>query len=224
MGKNPIHNLIERLQGSSDSVLLVYENNDTNIFDVKYIYDLLLKATVNGTLVISGDNRLNQNVFMRRGARTLSNQQRIVIASQKLLQLLLLEDNVHFAKHPGLVVGSLGKYSRFFARALEKDFPYGETSIYNDMYDLNTIVISIGKPIFMDCIKFACSKLENPIIKKNASFVEGEVAAYLDYHCDVESLTQRLLENDVIFHEKIGATTLYAGRYRDIISFAIESM
>lgn len=222
MQKNPIQNLINRLQAESDSVVVVYENDNVDVFDVKYVYDLLLKATQLGTLVINGDYRLNQDVSIRRGNRNLSNQQRVVIASNKLLQLLLLEHDVNFVNHPGFVIGTKGKFSRFFSRKMDLDFPYGGTSVFNDIYDLNAIILFVGKPYLVDAMKLAGSKMESPIIRKNTSFIDGEMISYLDYHLDLSYMTDALLESNVLLNEQIGETYIYGIRYHDLIDFALS--
>lgn len=221
MQKNPIQNLISRLQGEPDGVIVVYENDNVGIFEIKYVYDLLLKSTELGTLVINGDYRLNQDVSLRRGNRNLTNQQRVVIASNKLLQLLLLENDVNFVNHPGFVMGSKGKFSRFFSRKADLDFPYGATSVFNDIYELNAIILFVGKPVLVDAMKLVGSKMESPIIRKNTSFVDGEMVSYLDYHFDLASITNSLLESNILLSEKIGDINIYGIRYHDLIDFAL---
>lgn len=224
MGKNPIQNLILRLQGDEESVVLVYERENINIFDTKYIFDLLMKSCSQGTLVISGDSRINQDVTVRRGLRNISNQQRVVISANKLLQLLLLEDDVHFATHPGIIMGSKGKFARFFGRKVDYDFPYGPSSTFNDIYELNAIILFVGLPNWVDCIKLVCSKVDKPILRKNTSYHENELVSYLDYHYDIDSITQKLQQSNILISEELGTTQVYGIRYNDLINFALQNI
>lgn len=215
---NPIENLVRRLHGNQESVLMLYECEPMAVYDVQSVYDYLIEASGAGTLAIAGDYRLNQQVLVREHLKHFTNQQRLVIASQKLLQLLMLESEVQFAKHPGIVLGSIGKYARFFARETALDFPYGPTSIFKDIYDLNAVVLFVGKPRQVDCIKLVASFMKEPIIGKNTSLKDGDVVSYLDYEVSSEALTEFAVRSNRLLSETIGDTVVYGIRYHDLIS------
>lgn len=222
VSKNPIQNLLTRLDYEADGVVLIYENQSTTLDDVKYVYDLLNKALREGTLVISGDSGFNQYVSVRKGMRRITNQQRLVIASGKLLQLFMLENDVHFAKHPGLILGAKGKFSRFIARNVDLDFPYGPESIFNDLYELNAFILFAGMPGNADCIRLVNTRVESPIITKNTSIIDGDVKSFLDYDYDVKPVIDALKNSTLLLSEQVANTTIYGVRYRDLIEFALS--
>lgn len=215
---NPIESLVRRLHGNQESVLMVYECEPMSVYDVQTVYETIVGAATDGTVVIAGDYRLNQHVAMRLELKPFSNQHRLVIASQKLLQLLMLESDVQFAKHPGLVLGAIGKYARFFSREVALDFPYGSTSIFKDFYDLNALVLFVGKPQNIDCIKLVASMVKEPIIGKNTSLKDDDVVSYLDYEFDCAPLSEFVAGSTHLLYEKIGETRIYGITYHDLIT------
>lgn len=221
MKENMIQKLIESLQGDSESVLLVYESSTSNVFDAKYLFDMLMRHASTGTVVISGDARFSQDVYSRKGVRSLTSQQKMVLSSNKLLQLLMLEDDVSYVNHPGLFLGCKGKYGKFFSRKLPLDFPYGPDSVFKDILDLNAIVLSVGKPDYLDCLALRNGLIENPVIKKNTSIRDGELIHYLDYHQDLDALTDKIVKSNVFKSVMIGDTLVYACSYQALINLAI---
>lgn len=216
---NPITLLLNDLGIMNEPCLMVYESKNLHLEDVKYIYDKLVSASKTGTIAIFGDSSFNQFVTTKKGYRRLSNQQRYVLASGKLLQLLALEDDVHYATHPAISMGTKGKYARFLARPLTLDFPYGSDSIFKDLYELNAIVVFVGDDIdTLDCLRYFDSKLEDPIIIKNTSSINGEIVTYLDTMPQKHKPFVMLNQENKLSSITIGQTNIKAVRFQDLIA------
>lgn len=217
---NPIKKLMHRLGVSSDGVVLVHEHNSVQPRIVKFIYNRLKEATSLGTLCIFGSHQINSKVEGDTTLLGLSNQERILLASDKLLQLLVLEEETAFASHPSLMIGSIGKYSKFFARTSELDFPYGETSIFADFYDLNACVLFVHEGTEVPEACYASAINSRGVISRNTCIKDNDIVSYLDYECDEEAVVNALFASDLLLSETIQGVSIYGIRYRELIEFA----
>lgn len=216
---NSIKKLMHRLGVGAEGLVLVHEGSDISARDIKFIYNRMKQASKDGTLCIFGSHKLNAKIEGDATLLTLTNQERILLASDKLLQLLVLEEDTVFASHPSLLIGSTGKYSKFFARTTELDYPYGPTSVFADFYDLNACVLFVGNVREIPEVRHAAS-LHKSVIMRNTCIKDGQVHSYLDYDCDTDFITEQLFKSNLLISESLNGLEIYGIRYRELMDFA----
>lgn len=135
-----------------------------------------------GTVGVLADCRLNVDVLAKGFDPALSNQERLILGSGHLLQLLTLQPACRYTNHPSLMFGSVGKYSDFLSRFSSLDFPYGNPSIFQDFYELNAVfLVDDPTEAVFAAYPYIVGRFTDPIIRKNTSFFDYEVLSFLDY-------------------------------------------
>ena len=129
-----ISKLLKRLNASHGEVILFRSNDCVGPEKTKvYLDGLTRRISQNGTLVLLGDCDLNTDAMNSTYLMQMSNQERFVLSSDKMMQLLTLRRDSNFAYHPALMLASIGKYAKLFSRPRELDFPFGDESVFSDL-------------------------------------------------------------------------------------------
>ncbi|QIK69917.1 AAC(3) family N-acetyltransferase [Erysipelothrix sp. HDW6C] len=215
-----VRKLMKRLDVSPEGVVLLHENDKTAPYNSKRFLEAFKDYLKPGTLSIFGDVAFNTNVVAKDALPQLNNQERLVLSSGKMLQLLVLDAQTTFAHHPSLMLGSVGKFSKFLARHVTLDFPYGEKSIFNDLYELNAVVVFVGEPQDVPELHYVATTMRAPIIKKNTCYRDHEIKSYLDYDIDSDRIVAALLKSNVLLYETVGDSRIYGITFHDLIQFA----
>lgn len=202
---------------SEDAVVLIHDYQCLDALSSKMYFEDMKQRTASGTLGVFGNEGLNEHVALHHELQNLSTQERMVLGSGVLLQLLTLEKDTMFASHPAHLIGFNGKYGPYLSRHFDLDYPYGPVSIYNDLYGMDAMIIHIGKISHVPELRYVYSKRKDAVIQKNTIKSQGEVRGYLDYDVDANVITQWLLESDLIQEYELNDIKVYAYRYQDLI-------
>ncbi len=213
-----VSDLLKQFNKSDDAVVMLHESE---AFSKMHARDFLLGLRLElsrGTLAIMGDCLINTGVT-QKGVQAMSNQERLVLSSGTMLQLLTLDQDCHFGAHPSLMFGIVGKYAQYLSRNYSLDFPYGSESLFNDLYSMDALVIFMGDSI--DCVeaKYVQSKRSDASIIKNTSHQRSTTVSYLDYDFNFDVAQEKLLRADFIRSTELGPYTLKAMLYQDMIDY-----
>lgn len=209
----------------SDSVVLVHEYDLMPPLAVKNLYDQLNHKLTKGTLGVFGNETLNEHVALHETLKTLTTQERMVLGSGPLLQLLTLDTDCRFASHPTHLIGFKGKYAPYLSRKFDYDFPYGPISIYNDLYGMDATVIHLGKKSHAPELKHVYSKRQDAVIQKNTLLQRGETVGYLDYDADMDALCHSLSLLDIVKVYEWHHLKVYVYSYQAVIdSLRLQSI
>ena len=220
-----IKKLLDRLNVRDDEVLLVRSHDSIGPEKNKqYLDELLERLKDSGTLCLLGDCNFNTSVQEGDVVATVSNQERFVLSSNKMLQLLTLRRDCHYADHPALMLASVGKYAKYFARAKSMDFPYGETSVFEDLHEMNAIILFVTAKHVPFEGKYAYSKWDERVIIKNTSVLDDQLISYLDFRCDFDWVHAQVFGSGLMLSEIDGDDVIYGVRYRDYVKLINERL
>lgn len=220
-----IEKLLKRLKVRKDEVVLVRSHDSVGAKRNKEYLDTLLNhLQESGTLCLLDDCEFNTRVQEGNVVASITNQERFVLSSNKMLQLLTLRRDCHYADHPALMFASVGKYAKYFARPKALDFPFGEGSIFEDLYELNAVVLFVSAKQIPFEGKYAYSKSDERIILKNTSVLNDELNSYLDFDCDCEWLHAQIFGSGLMLFEIEDDEVIYGVRYRDYINLIEERL
>lgn len=215
---NAIKNILDRLEVRHDEVIIVRSHDSIGPKKNKQYLDVLLDHLKDsGTLCLLDDCEFNTNVKEGDIVATVRNQERFVLSSNKMLQLLTLRRDCHYADHPALMLASVGKYAKYFARSKPLDFPYGESSVFEDLYEMNAVVLFVTAKHVPYEGKFAFSKWDNRVLIKNTSVLDDELVSYLDFNCNLEWIHAQIFGSGLLLSEIDEEEVVYGVRYRDYI-------
>lgn len=211
-----LQRLLNRLGVVKDSVILVHESDSISKL-VSREYLASLQALVSeGTISILGDCTLNTGALLRD---SLSTQERLVLSSGPMLQLLTLQQDCFYVAHPALMIASVGKYARYLARACDLDFPYGVDSVFNDFFGMNTIVLFIGDKHEIVEAKYVYAKRDDALICKDVSDSGSEMVSYLDVDVDFTQVSSQLVSSGLLISEDMGDHILYGIDFKELIRY-----
>ena len=220
-----IKNLMNRLNVHNDEVVLVRSHDSIGPEkNKKYLDEFLTHLKESGTLCLLDDCDFNTLVQEEDVVATVSNQERFVLSSNKMLQLLTLRRDCHYADHPALMFASVGKYAKYFARPKPLDFPFGETSIFEDLYEMDAVVIFVSAKQIPYEGKYAYSKTDERVISKNTSVLNDGLISYLDFEVDYDWLHAQIFGSGLMLYEIDGDEVVYGVRYRDYIRLIKERL
>ncbi|WP_159640953.1 AAC(3) family N-acetyltransferase [Erysipelothrix anatis] len=219
VNQDQIQSLLKRLDVPSDGVLIIHENSNVPALVSKYVLDMLLKNIEDRTVSIIGDNTFNNNVSQKVLKPLVTTQERIILSSGRMLQLMLLKDETTFAHHPSLMIGHIGKYAKFFARHVKVDYPYGDKSIFQDMYELNATILFLGEPAHVPEAKLAYAHDTTKSIKRNTAIKDGEMISFLDIDIDETPLLSKIVNSNILLFEEIEGVKIYGISYRMLVDF-----
>lgn len=211
------NNLMTQFKVDGEGVLLIHEYPGMNHLSGFVLYQELSTLMNPGTLGIFGDVSLNEHVASHPFLKSLSTQERMVLGSGVQLQLLTLDARSKFAAHPSHLLGFKGKYANYLARSLDLDYPYGPVSIYNDLYDMDAIILHLGVLESVPELRHVFAKRKDAIIQKNTAQVQGRVVEFLDYDCDDQILKEKLIESGLVHEFEYQGTKIYAYAYQEVI-------
>ena len=214
-----IQSILNKLNFTSDSVILLHESNDFSHKELKLVFDYFSSYTPESSLVVMGDCNFNVDALSEKMLSEISSQERMVMSSGLILQLLTLKEQSDFVSHPSLMIGSLGKYSKYLARKQPLDFPYGEQSTFNDLYNLDTIVLFLGENLSVFEGIHAYSKTSDYVIRKNSCVYKNAMESYLDYQVDLGRINELLYNSGLCVSESYGNSKIYGIRYQEMIDY-----
>ncbi|CAM3615434.1 AAC(3) family N-acetyltransferase [Erysipelothrix urinaevulpis] len=215
-----IDKLLKRLNHRHDDLVMIRTNECLDAKTSKLYLDILLEKTNNeGTLVMLGDCEFNTSAEGDDFLMALQPQERFILSSTKMMQLASLKHESQFAYHPGISLLSLGKYAKLFSRPQSLDFPYGEESVFSDLYDLNAVIIFVSAKHIPFEAKYALHDLDEKVIIKNTSAIEGELIPYLDYEVNWKLLHGIVFGSGLMLYEIEDDLIIYGVRYKDYIDY-----
>ena len=212
-----LERFLDQYEVAEDGVVLVHDNGQMDPILVKSLYDALSLELQMGTIGVFGDHNLNEHVGLSEDLKNLTTQERMVLGSGVLLQLLTLNQESSFAYHPSHLIGFKGKYAPYLSRNFELDFPYGPVSIYNDLYGMDALVIHLGPITAIPEARYAFSKRKDAIIQKNTAIQQGQLISFLDYDVDEEVLTQAIYDTGLVHTHDCFGVEVHVYRYQDLI-------
>lgn len=211
--KNGILELLKRLNVQKNAVVVLMVGDNVRKDDMDPILKMMLNILKDGTLVVVGDCDFNTVNSDLDALSTISEKDRDRIFTDPIIQLLKLNECVHMVKHPSLSIGCFGHYANYLTRHQSFDFPYGETSLFNDLYDLNAFFISVGSLKKPFPLNYA-NGIKNRIIKRNVCLYDNEMYSYLDFESDLNELSQRFIE---LSQCELAQYNIYGARYKLLI-------
>lgn len=218
---HPIDTLLKQIlndfQVETNGVVLVHDYHHLSPLDTKYVYDGLLENISEGTLGVFGNESLNEHVALNPELKELTTQERMVLGSGSLLQLLTLDEATRYASHPSHLIGFKGRYAPYLSRGFDFDFPYGPVSIYNDLYGMDALVIHLGSLTHVPELKHVYSKRDDAIIQKNTALSRGEQLAFLDYDINMDQVLFMLQSLDIIKEYHLDHHFISVYRYQEAI-------
>ena len=210
--------LFNRLHIKGTDMLMVKSSDEMSPLFIKSLYDVLGDFFTDGTVAVIDDCQFNTHVLTKDKMVAVNNQERFVLSSGKMMQLLTLDQGSRFVSHPSLMIGAIGKYANYLSRPLSLDFPYGEHSVFKDFYDLDAYLLVVGAKHTMYEAKYAL-KDHDPVVFKNASYQSGQIVQYLDFACDYDALHTLIFSNGIFLYEVVDDVVIYAVSYRDYIDY-----
>lgn len=220
-----IKKLFKRLSVRDDEVILVRSHDSIGPKKNKQYLDQLLEILQDaGTLCLLDNCAFNTKVLKGDVVAKVTNQERFVLSSNKMLQLLTLRRDCHYADHPALMLASVGKYAKYFARSKALDFPYGESSVFEDLHEMNALVLFITAKHTPYEGKYAYSYWDQRVISKNTSVMDDHVISYLDFNYDPEWVHAQVFGSGLLLSEIDGEDVIYGVRYRDYIKLIKERL
>lgn len=214
-----LDNLFKRIHLQRDDVLLVRTHDDLEPQFIKVFYDYVRMYLKDGTLAILGDCELNTQAHQHPYLKQINTQERLILSSPKMLQILGMDKQSYFVYHPSIMMGSVGKYAKYLSRAMTVDFPYGQESVFQELYDLDAKLIFIDANHTLYEAKYALSEDQDKVIFKNASVMQGEIVDYLDFQCDYDLLHQLVFSNGLLLYEEVDGHIVYGCSYREYIDY-----
>lgn len=212
-----VANLFNKHSILNEDVVLVHDYGYLDSVSTSDLYRWLSEYLNKGTLGVFGNEALNEHVGLNQSLQHLSTQERMVLGSGNLLQLLTLDKECRYASHPAQLIGFKGKYAPYLSRSFDLDFPYGPISIYNDLYGMDAFVIHIGECTHLPELRHALSKRVDAVIQKNTLMQRGEEKSYLDYDVDFHALKEALFRSGLVHRVKLGDVEFYLYRYQEVI-------
>lgn len=215
--ENLVDLILSDFQIEVDGVILVHDYNLLHPLEASTLNRIFQDYLSEGTYGVFGDHTLNEHVGLNPVLQDLSTQERLVLGSGTLLQLLTLDADTHFASHPAHLIGFKGKYGPYLARSFDLDFPYGPVSIYNDLYGMGSVVIHFGDIQNIPELKHVYAKRSDAVIQKNTVLKQGEIKGYLDYDVDETILINALKDLDIIKSYLYEGVEIFAYDYAELI-------
>lgn len=216
-----LNSLLNRLGVVSDSLILVHESETVSKLTSRDYLSFLQSRVDQGTLAIMGDCLLNTQAASKD---PLTTQERLVLSSGPMLQLLTLQSECFYVAHPALMIASVGKYARYLARSRDLDFPYGSDSVFNDLYGMNAVILFIGDNHKVPEMKYALSKIDKGLIAKEVSFSGKDLVTYLDLDFDFQALTKELFQSGLLLSEETEEGKIYGIHYKDLFVYLNEKL
>lgn len=208
-----IHTLLKRLNIQDNDIVILNVSNDVDKGLLKSILENLKTSLINGTLCIIGDCGFNSSETNLEELSTIPELNRNVIFRKPILKMFELSTSVQYVKHPSVEIAVSGKHANFLTRHESLDFPYGKNSIFNDLYDMNAIYLSIGEEEGAYPLKYAILE-DDAIIKRNVCLYGDIQHSYLDVEFDKDQAADQFKGNT---QYEGNSPVVYGERYRYLI-------
>lgn len=213
LNKNAIHKLLKRLNAHRKSIVLLQVGKNVPKDQVKEILDGVQSYITEGTLCVIGDCDFNTGKSNVERLKHLSKREKQVLAFDDALSLLSLRHDCRLVKHPSLAMGVVGYYARYLTRHQDYDFPYGNPSVFNDLYELEAIYLTVGEVERPYGLKYAYLN-QKEVISRNVLVDHKDSVSYLDFLCNFKRLSD--LQSLLCLYED-GDVRIYGERYPWII-------
>ncbi len=205
-----IQQLLDELDVKKDGVIVLSLAEGIAKGDIKQILEIFIDRTEQGTLCLVGDCSFNTVKSNLDELSDFTEKERLNIFTSKDIKILSLLDDIYLSAHPSLEIACIGKEASFLTRHKALDFPYGETSLFNDLYNLDATYVVVGDIDNLYPLKFASAK-DDMIVKRNVCLYQNKELSYLDFEFDF-NLAQSQFKQLAL--QVQGA---YGIRYRQII-------
>ena len=212
-----VDDFFEDLQIGEDGVVMIHDEGAFDALSMRVFLKELSTRLKQGTIGVFGDHTLNDHVASNENLESLTTQERMVLGSGVLLQLLTLDKMSSFASHPSHLIGFKGKYAPYLSRQLDLDFPYGAVSIYNDLYGMDAFIIHLGDIKSIPECFHAYSKREDAVIQKNTALKRGEIVSFLDYDINEPKLIDALHHLGLVQSFNYGDHYIHVYKYQEVI-------
>lgn len=212
--KNKLNSLLNRLNGTSKSVVILNLSPEVNKGDLKNVLDFLIDTLNEGTLCVIGDCSFNTNDSDLHSLAKIDSAKRNIVYTSTPLKVMGLYDDVYYMNHPSLEIAVKGEYAQHLTRHQSLDFPYGDKSIFADLYELDAILISLGRYCKPYPLKYGANHKDKVIVKNNCLY-NDEIFPYLDFDFNYEEAL-KVFEGEILFEES--EPLIYGERYRYLIS------
>lgn len=211
--KKDLKQLLTRLNASKRSVILLNAQNFPHKDQLKEILDMLKAFLSEGTLCVIGDCSFNVSSANLESLSQIDSKKRSLIYTSLAMKVMTLYEDVSYLNHPSLEMAAVGRHAQFLMRHQSLDFPYGPASVFQDLYDLDAIYISLGKDDHAYALRYALAK-QDPVIVRNVCLYEDKQYAYLDY--DVSQFQAPLyFEGKSLYEDR--SSFMYGESYRYLI-------
>lgn len=211
--KRNFDSLLNRLKVNSRSVILLNIGAEVAKSEYQNILDYFTSYLKDGTLCLVGDCEFNTGNTDLKSLKHLSEKTRKNIFLPIEFKILGLKESVRYVNHPSLEIICFGKHARYLTRHQSLDFPYGEKSIFNDLYDLDAVYLTVGKDLTPFALKYA-SNTKEKVIFKNKCLYDGEIYAYLDFEFDLKNAAKEFKVQSLYEESEM---LIYGEKYRYLI-------
>lgn len=206
--KRSYDDLLKRLKVNRHSIVLLNIGNEVKKSDIQDILDYFIDILKDGTLCLVGDCEFNTVTSNLDAFSKLTEIKRKEIFLPIPFKLLALKENVRYANHPSLEIACYGRHAKYLTRHQSLDFPFGDTSIFSDFYELDAVYLTIGKDERPYSLKYA-GNLNDKIISRNLCLYEDKEYSYLDFEFDIHEAAKQFkglslyeLSNPIIYGER----------------------
>ncbi|AMC93018.1 hypothetical protein AOC36_03180 [Erysipelothrix larvae] len=215
--KQQVQRVFDAYAVRRDAVVLLCVDPTLDKRYVKPLLESVISMVGEGCVCIVGDCSFNTNEQDVKSLRSLTNQERLVLAADYPLQLLSLRQDSILARHPSLSMGGVGKMAKFIFRHSHLDFPYDKPSAFSDLEDLNAFFLCVGNVYPKFALKYADSTNPQRVIKKESCVYNNELLSYLDFECDFKAIDDNFYHLDEVSYDAEGYLDIYSGWYSNII-------
>lgn len=197
----------------SDNIILSI-GSDVRKDDVNQIVDYFASNFKNGTVSIVGDCDFNTSKSDLNDLLNVDESLRKIAFLDLGIKLFALKDDAVMYTHPSMQIVIKGKYANFLNRHKTFDFPFGELSLFKDLYELKTKYITIGNDYLVYPLKYSAS-LGNPVITRNESIYDETTFEYLDFIYDLDKAKKEFEELSKIYDKKYPIRII---NYKEVIN------
>lgn len=177
--KENIQELIDLTLVTEDSCVILSLSKEVPKDMIKGILETFIEYSGKGTLCLIGDCSFNSAKSNLKELSDFTEGERRSIFTSQEIKVLALLDDMKMSYHPSLEIACIGKEKDFLVRNKSLDFPYGEGSIFEDLYHMDAIYFSIGKDNDHYPLKYA--QVHKEIITRNVCLHHDKTLSYLDF-------------------------------------------
>ncbi len=212
-----IKKLFNELNLKEDAVVVVSLSEYIPKGDIKEILETFIAEFEKGTFCLVGDCNFNTVQSNLDELSDFTEAERRNIFTSKDIKILSLLDDMRMSAHPSLEVAVVGKHADFLSRHKSLDFPYGNESLFKDLYDLDAVMITVGSHKKYYPLKLSKAG-QSEVVKRNVCLYKNQPISYLDIDFDFDK-SKEIYESNA--HQ---AEDVYGIAYRTIIDLLKEKL